>query len=60
MIQMPNVNQMSKQALEEAHKCFLTFFFFLVALGFELRASLLLGRSLSHSTSPVLWWVFLS
>jgi hypothetical protein len=34
----------------------------LMALGFELRASLLLGKysyCLSNSTSPFLWWVFL-
>jgi hypothetical protein len=30
-----------------------------MVLGFELKASLLLGRHLSHSTSPVLCWVLL-
>jgi hypothetical protein len=45
--------------------CFLTFFclflfiyYFLTVLGFELRASWLLGRHLSHSASPVLCWIF--
>jgi hypothetical protein len=38
---------------------FFLFFFFWVVLGFELRASHLLGRlsATSYSVSPFLWWV---
>jgi hypothetical protein len=51
---------MSPLILSTIRKHFI--FLFVSALGFELRASYLLGRyfyCLSHSTSPYMWWVFL-